>query len=188
MLQELASLAKTQLYNLRLEIFLLSDAIWAALLPLKELPWGQVLIDGPPIHDAATAIPFCCGPGCVLLDHCHVESESSWDLTAFTEPYHHHTFASTQMRCAHVKQYKQLTHIQLQTHTLLITLNDMRHVSTGLCRGTSCGRVKASRTRVLPHQYQRKKQLTDVYQDWISVWCNKRTKCVILCPPPQSVN
>lgn len=55
MLEQLASLVKMQLYDLRLEISFASDAMRAALLPLRELPWGLVLIDGPLIHYAVTA-------------------------------------------------------------------------------------------------------------------------------------
>lgn len=72
MLAQLASLVETQLYDLRLEVSFISDATWAALLPLRELPWGQVLIDGPLIHYAVTASVLLWPLGCILLDHCRV--------------------------------------------------------------------------------------------------------------------
>lgn len=145
--------------------------MWAVLLPLRELPWGQVLIDGPLIHYAVTAT-LLLWPWVAFF----WTTVRAAEISLQSQNHTIITFATCLGQLSQMCTCKtiQLTHIELQTQTHLITLNDMRHVLTARSlSGYYMWTCKASRAHMsFLISINGKKRLTDTYKYWISSSCD----------------
>lgn len=135
---------------------------------MKELPWWQVLIDGPLIHFWVTCTPVLTLVD-VLLDGCHRRNQSRCDLTVEVGDKHRiihkrslptPTGPQSSHLCTAFKNQlrNQLCTATIHTHTAhthSISLNDMRltHIDRLIFVGV-CGGVETPLWHTLLHSQQ----------------------------------
>lgn len=95
----------------------LSSSLSSAVITMIELPWWQVLIDGPIIHYWVTATLVLALTG-ILLDGCHRGTQSSCNLTVEVSHKHNHTCTKPFTHTQEQRQALAQAHPQtLKAHT-----------------------------------------------------------------------
>lgn len=109
----------SSLTGTRMKLSRPSSSLSSAVITVIELPWWQVLIDGPIIHYWETAALALALTG-ILLDNCHRGTQSSCNLTAEVSHKHIITHAQNRLhtRACTQEQRQACTDLHGHTHRL----------------------------------------------------------------------